>query len=466
MITFQDLEACTSEDERMEFVYSSIQKHKTSERVKNARIARKYYNHRNPTIESYERILYKLTGEAVVDETRSNYKVENNMFVGFVTQQTQFLLGNGITWASGKRPESLGDDFEEKVKEAAEESQIGGVAYGFFNLDHIEIFKVEEFAPIEDEIDGAMKAGIRYWQVDPQKPLRATLYELDGYTEYILKSGEGEVLHEKRPYIIAYRGTEIDGMEIYAGENYPGFPIVPFWGQKSKESLLVGNREALDAYDLIKSGLCNDIDEAQEVFWLIQNAGGMDEVDLAKFLDQIRRVKAAVVDEDGARAEPHTLDIPYQARETILARLEADLFRDFMAFDPRNIASGSATATQIRAGYEFLNSKTDHFEYYTTMFITGILEIAGIDDEPSYTRSMIVNRSDEISVVLSAASYLPNEYVTKKILTILGDADMIDDVLDQMAAEELERMRMNVELLGQMDGQTASDSRGGAEESV
>ncbi len=442
MITFQDLQACTSEQERQEFILRTIGLHKGGEKYRTSQIARKYYYNHNPTIETYEKILYSVTGQMIPDTISPNHKLRNNMFKLFITQQVQFLLGNGITW-NDEQPESLGEDFESKLIKAAKESLIGSVSYGFYNLDHIEIFTYEEYCPLYDENDGAMKAGIRFWQIDSNKPLRVTLYEIDGYTEYAWTNGKCEILQEKRPYIISYRGTEADGMKIYSGENYPGFPIVPLFCRESHESALVGHREMIDAYDLIMSGFANDLDEASQIYWLIQNAGGMDEVDLANFLSQIRRTHAAVVDEDGAKAEAHTIDIPHEAREAILTRLERDLFRDFMAFDPRSIVDGAVTATEITAGYEPLNSKTDEFENYITDFIKGILSIAGIDDDPSYTRSMIVNKQEEINNVLNAASYLPDDYVTRKILTILGDADLVDDILKQMDADELERMNVN-----------------------
>ena len=52
---------------------------------------------------------------------------------------------------------------------------------------------------------------------------------------------------------------------------------------------------------------------------------------------------------------------------------------------------------------------------------------------------MLVNTSEEVTTVLQAASYLPSDYITQKILTILGDGDQADDLLKQMAADELSR---------------------------
>ena len=443
IITYQDLQACVSEQERQDFIYKSINRHIGSNSYKMAKTARRYYNGHNETIENYQKILYSVTGEAVPDQISPNNKSKNNIFSIIIKQQVQFLLGNGIMWKGGKQNEKLGKKYEKLMQKAAKEALICGVSYTFFNLDHIEVFTAEEFLPLPDEIDGSIKAGIRHWQIDVKKPLRATLYELDGYTEYMWVDGTCEILKPKRPYIINYKQSDAEGIEIYGGENYPGFPIVPLYGQESKESLLVGRKEDIDSYDLIKSGYANDLDEVSQVYWIIQNAGGMDEVDLVNFLRQVRRVKAAVVDEDGAKAEPHTIDIPHEAREKLLERLEKDLYRDFMAFDPIRVASGAATATEIKAGYELLNLKEDDFETLLTDNIENVLEIAGIDDEPSYTRSMIVNKAEEVQMVLSAASYLPDDYVVKKLLTIFGDMDMVDEILKQIHEDELDRMSMN-----------------------
>lgn len=457
--TYQDLLKCESEDVKQDFIYNCISRFRSSGRYKQAEIARQYYNNHNPTIEAYQKLVRTVTGETMVDDMAANHKIKNSLFRRFLTQQVQFLLGNGIMWASGKQDQRLGDTFESNVQDAAKEALIGGVSYGFFNLDHVDIFKFREFIPLYDENDGALKAGIRWWQMDTGKPLRATLYELEGYTEYSWADGQCQILQDRRTYVIKYIGTENEGMKIYAGENYPSFPIVPFYAQESHESLLEGHRDALDAYDMIMSGFCNTVDEASEIFWLIQNAGGMDEVDLGRFLQQIRRTHAAVVDEDGAKAEAHTIDIPYEARTAVLEKLEKDLFRDFMAFDPRSITGGAVTATEITAGYEPLNSKEDEFEKSVTDFVKGILAVAGIDDDPTYTRSMIINKAEEVELVLQAASFLPNEYVTKKILTILGDIDMADEILAQMEAEELERMNVIANgSFGQGNGQAAGET--------
>lgn len=406
----------------------------------NAVLADEYVRQQNRTIIRYRKLLYTMSGEAVPDNYSANYKLCSNFFNRFVTQQAQFLLGNGVSWENEGTGERMGDDFDMRLQEIGREALVAGVAFGFWNLDHLDVFTLREFAPIYDEENGALMCGVRFWQIDETKPLRATFYEIDGYTDYIWRE-EGEVLHPKRAYKLKTRTTQADGTEIYDGENYEGFPIVPLWGNPYRQSELIGLRENIDAYDLIKSGFANDLDEASQIYWLIQNAGGMDETDLAKFLEQIKRVKAAVVEDNGAKAEAHTLEVPYAARKELLATLRSDLYEDYMALDTKNIADGAVTATQIRAAYEPMNTKADQFEYCVLDFLDDILALAGIEDEPSFTRSFIVNRQEEVQNILQAAEYLSEDYVTEKILTILGDADRLEDVMKERDEEDVDRFQ-------------------------
>ena len=284
-----------------------------------------------------------------------------------------------------------------------------------------------------------MRAGIRFWQIDAYKPLRATLYEEDGYTDYIWANGEAaKVLNPKRTYKLTIASNAADGECIYDAENYPSFPIVPLWANSEHQSEIVGLREQIDCYDLIKSGFANTVDEASIVYWTIQNAGGMDDVDLAKFVERMKTVHATTMD-DMAQAVSHTQDAPYASREALLDRLDKDLYRDAMALNTDTIAGGAVTATQIKAAYEPLNSKADDFEYQVINFINKVLDLAGIEDEPTFTRSMLINTSETIQTVIQGAQYLPAEYVTSKVLELLGDGDKADEILKQMAANELER---------------------------
>ena len=177
MYTYNDLlEIGEQEQERMDFVRQVIIQHKASDLYRTAEIADEYDRQRNRTIMQYRKLLYTMTGEAVPDNFSANHKTASGFFNRFVTQQNQFLLGNGVTWQEKSTEERLGKDFDIRVQEAGKSALVGGVSFGFFNFDHLEVFSVLEFAPLYDEENGALCAGVRFWQVSSDKPLRATLY--------------------------------------------------------------------------------------------------------------------------------------------------------------------------------------------------------------------------------------------------------------------------------------------------
>lgn len=452
MTTYQDLLAVEQTDrDRAQFVRGLIKDYSSSDAYKTAAVADDYCRGVNTTITQYQKTITTVTGQVVPDRISAVHRSTSNFFEIFTTQLNQYLLGNGAKWGNDETAERLGRDFDIRLQEAGKAALAGGVSYGFFNLDHLEVFTALEFAPLWDEENGSLSAGVRFWQIDRSKPLRATLYEIDGYTNYMwsedkkLTPGrnwerieDGVYMVAKRPYILKVQESEADGVEIYDGENYPAFPIVPLWGNPYKQSELVGLREKIDAYDFILNGFEDDLDNAQ-LYWIIKGAGGMDDPSLMQFLDRLKTVKAAAP-EDGQEVDAVPVNIPYEARERLLDRLEKQLYKDAMITNPLDLASSAATATQIRAAYERQNVKADQFEYCILDFINGILKIAGIEDSPTFTRSTIVNTQEEIQTIVMAAAYLGQEYTTRKILSLLGDGDQAEDVLRQVAAEALDTL--------------------------
>lgn len=440
MKTYQDfLEVAEKSDrERMEFVLSAINDHKNSDLYQQAKIAREYDEHRNVTIITVQKLLYTLSGKAIPDNYSANYKLRSAFFPIFMRQETQYLLSNGVILKNAENKKRLGKKFDNQIQDLARSALVGGMAYGFWNLDHLEVFTALEFVPLLDEENGSLRAGIRFWQVAANKPLRATLYEPDGFTQFIRRSGkEMEILAPKRGYISVEASSEVDGTEILEYQNYPGFPIIPMYGNRARQSELVGQREAIDCYDLIKSGFADTVDDASIIYWTISNAGGMDEIDMARFKETMRRIGVGLVDDDGAKAEAHTLTIPVEAREALLSRLSDDLYRDFQMLDTTKIQGGQKTATEITAAYQQMDNKIDEFEYCVGDFLYQLFALIGIDDDPTFTRSKIVNQLEQTQMVLLAASYLDDETILSKLPWLTQEE--IANILKRKSAEELER---------------------------
>ena len=453
MKTYQD----SLDRNPIDFITEAIKAYQQDDMYKWAIDGKNYVTQQNTTIMKYRKLIYDMAGKAVPDNYSANYKTATNFFNRYCTQLNQYLLKNGVTFREDGTKEKLGGaKFDRALKKEGKKALSQGVAYGFYNLDHIEVFEASEFVPLYDEETGALRAGIKYWQLNKDKPLRATYYEEDGFTEYIWEDGQGAILKDKQSYIQVVR-QNYDGVEILDGKNYPSFPIVPLWANPEHTPELMGLKEEIDAFDLIKSGFANDLDDVSQIYWIIQNAGGMDDTDLARFIERIKVNKAVNLDSDQS-AEAHTIEVPYNARETYLTRLESDMYKDAMIVNMDAIAQGNTVATAIRASYEPQDDKADEFEDCIKDFIEGILALVGIEDEPSFTRSRIVNQAEETQMILASAQYLDDETVVRKLPFIT--ADEVDDILEKRGLEEYGRFGEGE------DGQTIEENGEGTPEDL
>lgn len=437
MKTYQDLQAA---GDKAVFIDEAIREHKGSSMYRIAVNAEMYDRKQNVTIMAYQKLLYTLRGDAVPDRYSANNKIVSAFFTRFVTQQNAFSFANGVTLQNPENKKKLGEKFDAEFNKVSRSALVQGVAFGFFNRDHLEAFKYTEFVPLADERSNKLMAGIRFWPDDPDKPLHATLYEPDGFTDYVKdKTGKFVIEQAKRGYKQNVAKSEADGIISVTWENYKDFPIVRFWGNPHHQSELIGLRGGIDAYDLIKSQFANDLDDVSQIYWTLQNAGGMDDdVTLAQFVERMKTVKAALLDPN-QKAEAHTIDIPYAAREAILDRIQKDLYRDAQLLDVESLSASAKTTVEIRAAYEAMNNKADQFEYCALEFLDGIFKIAEIDDTPTFTRSMIANTTEQMQTLLMAAQYLSRDYIVRKICAILGDPDAAEEIINALDETEMQR---------------------------
>ena len=443
MKTSQNLEAISEDEGKVKkFVFDVIEDHKGSGAYKTASIAERYYARKNVTIMQFQKLLYNMKGQAVPDMWSANYKLRTHFFRRFVTQQVQYVLSNGVTFQKKDTKKKLGKKFDTQMQKAAKKAMVDGVSFVFWNLDHVEVFCFADtptdpgFAPLYDENNGALRAGVRYWHVD-EHTTRATLYEENGYTEYIKKKGDISVLAVKRSYKKTVISTKADGVSGEIDENYAAFPIIPIYANDLHESELEGHRESIDCYDYIKSGLANDIDDTSGFYWVLKNSGGMDDVEIAKFRERMHTVKAACLDDDNATAEAKTLDVPIAAREKMLEILKADLYEDFQIVNVEALSASAKTATEIRAAYQPMDDKCGDFEYFLIDAIQSILSLAGIEDEPSFKWNRIANQTEETNMVMTASPVLGDEWTLKKLPFLTPEE--VEEIMQEKGNNDMNR---------------------------
>ena len=336
--------------------------------------------------------------------------------------------------------EKLGKDFDTVLYTAGRFARLHRVCYLFWNLDHADYFKATEFCPLFDEYDGTLKAGIRFWSLDWQnRPVTVVVYESDGYTKYRTRQGSRGLdlveFEPKRAYKQVIAHNNVDPDEIVGESNYSYIPIVPLWGSQHRQSDLVGMRSKIDAYDLVKSGFANDLEDCAQIYWIIGNAMGMTDTDLARFRDKLKLNHIAVMDTDNSNITPYQQEIPTTARTALLDSLRAQIYEDYGALDVHTVAAG-ATNDHIDAAYQPLDEEADDFEYQVINAVRGILSIIGIDDVPIFQRNRVSNRMEQTQMVMMAANYLDDETIIRKLPFITPDE--VESVLARKLAGDQE----------------------------
>lgn len=445
MKTYQDLLAVGVSDEaRGAFCRDAVDSFKCSREYAEAQDGERYFAKHNTTIEKFQKMLYTLSGKQVADVFSSNFKTKTLAFRRLCQQQVQYVLGNGLKLEKPENKAKLGKNFDFKLQLAAKRAMAGGRGFGFWNVDHLEVFGYADtpskpgFCPLYSEETSQLMAGIRYWcrVVGDDIVFKCTLYEPDGYTDFQQVNREPvKVVNPKRGYIKTITKTAV-GVDDEIESNYAGLPIIPLYANDEHESELVGIKESIDCYDYVKNGLANDIDDAAGFYWILKNEGGMDDPDLAKFIQRMASVRAAVV-EDGTEAEAHTLEVPVESRQAMLELLRNDLYEDFQALDVKTLSAAPKTTQEIKAAYQSQDNKCADFEYYVLDFVQQILELAGISDNPTFTWNRVANQSEQTNMVLSASNYLSDECVIQHLPFLTPEEAMAE--IKKRQDEEIKR---------------------------
>lgn len=451
MLTFQDFEKSSS---KLDFIQEAIAEHVMSEEYKLAKTADLYDRQKNETIYNYVQTIFTLTGSPVEDFTASNNRIASNFFHRLNTQRCTYLLGNGVSFPKNKETqvnedgqeitvdttkEALGPDFDTKLKDLGYNSLIHGVSFGFWNVDKMYVFPLTEFVPLWDEETGALRAGIRFWRLHPKKPMSVRLYEEDGITKF-KTDDDGNLIQDgaKTAYRMTIEYTEAGDEEVIGEDNYSALPIVPLWGSRLKQSTLVGMQQSIDSFDLIRSGFANDLTDCAQIYWILENAGGMSDKELARFRDRLRVTHIATADTDETSVTPYTQDIPYQARKEYLEHIKAGLYEDFGGLDVHVISAG-ATNDHIDSAYQPMDEEADDFEYQVCQFIQQLLLLIGIEDTPVFKRNRISNEKEQVEMILMEAEYLDEETILQKLPNIT--VDEVANILAKRDEEDMSRMQ-------------------------
>jgi len=310
------------------------------------------------------------------------HKLRMAFFPKSVKRLVLYLMGNGAT-IDDEIKLQIDRKFDNKMIISTIYACVDGVVWGFPDLNEegnpsLTFFRATEFVPLFDERTSKLMAGIRFWQIAPDKPIYIEFYEINGMTEFKIQNGSITELEAKRAYKNIVRKDSFS-TDILSAENYDILPIVPLYANELGTSeLTTGLKSLIDAYDFISSDLVDTITLIEGLYWIIKNFGGEN---VQQLLAELQTLKASLIDGSDTAADSYTVEAPFQAKQMALDLLEKRMHSDWlMPSDGITGAARGVTATEIKANREPLDMKADILEWQVAEFIENILKLKGLTD--------------------------------------------------------------------------------------
>ncbi|MEG0297612.1 MAG: phage portal protein [Clostridium sp.] len=344
---------------------------------------------------------------------------------------------------NSKITEVLSEEFECISKDLCIEASNAGTAWLHYWINDSK--KEFEYAIVNTE------------QVIPvyDSTLKRNLIEVYRYYEDFM--GEKIVTvfeHWKHKELVKYTlegGLESAKAKLLNEENITyiieDIPFIEFANNKIKKCDLSRYKNLIDLYDKVISGFANDLEDIQQIIYILENYGGEG---LGEFLGDLRRYKAIKtetgVNGDGGGVKTLQIEIPVEARKVILDILKKQIYESGQGLQQDTESFGNASGVALKFFYRKLELKSGlletEFKKGFSKLVRAILTFLNIKEfvniQQTYTRNMISNDLENAQIAQVSSGILP-----RKI--IIRNHPWVDDVEETMALLEEEENQREVD---------------------
>lgn len=216
-------------------------------------------------------------------------------------------------------------------------------------------------------------------------------------------------------------------------------PFIPFYNNNIHTDDLRNIKPLIDVYDKVYSGFINDLDDIQELIFVLSGYGGED---LNGFLSDLKKYKTIKVDGDeGGAVSTLNIEIPIEARNSVLEATRKAIFEQGQGFDPQPENFGNQSGEALKFMYSLLEMKVGlmetEFRLGFSRLVRAICKVLGIQCGTiiqTWTRTYIKNDTEQAQICKDSVGI-----VSKK--TILKNHPLVEDAdeeLKQIEKEEKE----------------------------
>lgn len=323
-------------------------------------------------------ILYKQDKEEETDNPlrSADNRIPTNFQGLLVDQKAAYLFSYPPSFDVGNKTsnkrivEALGDEFPKVCKDLCIEAANTSVGWLHVWKDESNKFQYavvpsEQIIPIfSNDLKQKLIAVLRvYDSLDEETGKYFTIYEYWNDKECFVyrKDKNISVIDGLREYEI-FSNFIVDTNTTETSNNYKHdfgeVPFIPFYNNNINTGDLKKVKKFIDVYDKVFSGFVNDLEDIQEVIFVLTNYGGTD---LKNFLGELKKHKVVDMQSDGVDEKTGldtiTIDIPVEAREKVLDICEKQIYKQGQGVDPNPEAFGNSSGVALEYLYSLLELK-------------------------------------------------------------------------------------------------------------
>lgn len=336
----------------------------------------------------------------------------------------------------------LGESFTKKLKILCVESTNAGVAWLHYWVDdegfNYEKVDTEECIPIySNSLNKKLIAFIRYYNVSEYKDETTAEKETFLYIEYW--DDKQFVKYKLKEYSESPIETDV------INHTFGKVPFIKFANSVNETSDLIKYKKQIDLYDKVMSGYANDIEDVQQIIYILENYGGDDEGEFIKNLKRYKTVQLANNEIEG-KGDLRTLqiDIPVEARKLILEVIKKQIYEFGQGLQQDIESYGNASGVALKFFYRKLELKSGdtetEFREGVQALVEAILNYLGVSFEKIqqvYTRNMISNDLEKAQIAAQSVGIIPQ----KNILQNHPWIDDVDEATNLLKEEREEKER-------------------------
>ncbi|MDZ4994593.1 phage portal protein [Clostridium perfringens] len=198
-------------------------------------------------------------------------------------------------------------------------------------------------------------------------------------------------------------------------------PFIAFNNNIECKSDLLKYKDLIDLYDKVTSGFANDLEDIQQIIYILENYSGTD---LDEFIGELKRYKTVMTEtgeNGGGGLKTLQIDIPVEARKVMLEQLKKQIYESGQGLQQDIESFGNASGVALKFFYRKLELKAGftetEFKKGFGVLVRAILRYLKKNDKvtitQTYTRNMISNDLENSQIAKNSVGIIPEEIIIR-----------------------------------------------------